>query len=167
LAPTFTPITMWTKRKDSVPPLDWSWAEERLTRARDYWLVTARPGASPAARPVWGVWVDERLYLTVGSTSSWRNIGENDRVTVHLGDTLEVVVVEGRAAAETDEAALHRMVPAYNAKYDWNMQPNRDLGPLTVVPSIVLAWAYSGQSTPDDPPDSFPEAAGRWTFSGN
>ncbi len=34
--------------------LDWSHAEERLKRARNYWIATTRPYGTPHAVPVWG-----------------------------------------------------------------------------------------------------------------
>ena len=39
--------------------LPWSWATERLTANRNYWVVTVSPQSVPHAMPVWGVWHDE------------------------------------------------------------------------------------------------------------
>jgi hypothetical protein len=36
--------------------LPWSWADERLGAARNYWIVTAGTDREPSAAPVWGVW---------------------------------------------------------------------------------------------------------------
>lgn len=33
--------------------LPWLWATERLTEARNYWIVTTRPTGQPHSRPVW------------------------------------------------------------------------------------------------------------------
>ena len=42
--------------------LPWSWAAERLAKARTYWLATTRPDGRPHAMPVWGVWLAGRDY---------------------------------------------------------------------------------------------------------
>ena len=39
--------------------LPWSWADERLTKSRNFWVVTATLEARPHALPAWGVWVSE------------------------------------------------------------------------------------------------------------
>ena len=45
--------------------LPWSWAEERLTAADNFWFSTARPDGRPHAMPAWGVWLDGGLYFEV------------------------------------------------------------------------------------------------------
>ena len=77
----------------------------------------------PAPRPVWGLWLEERLVLSVGSSTHWRNLEVSDRVAVHLGDAHDVVIVEGTAQRETDATELARIVAPYNQKYDWNWEP--------------------------------------------
>ncbi len=48
----------------------WSQVAERLAPARSYWLGTTMPGGAPHVAPVWGVVVDEVLYLYSERTSS-------------------------------------------------------------------------------------------------
>ena len=38
--------------------LPWSFALERLEKARNYWVATTRPDGRPHTVPVWGVLVD-------------------------------------------------------------------------------------------------------------
>ena len=97
----FAPLRLWGEPTTDVPPLPWSWVLERLQSADDYWLVTAG-GAGPTARPVWGLWLEHRLMLSVGSTVIRRNLEASNRVSVHLGDAHEVVIVEGHGLVETD-----------------------------------------------------------------
>lgn len=155
-----TPITMFDRRREA-PPLEWEWVTDRLRDAQEYWLVTA--GDRPAARPVWGVWMEERLLLTLGSHTHDRNVRRHDAVSVHLPDTLEVVIVEGRGVFMTDQPTLDRMVEVYNPKYQWNFEPGKPGDVLEVVPTVVLAWttvpSRQSRGTP------FPVAAGRWEFS--
>lgn len=173
-----TPITMWTSRKDDVPPIEWAWAEERLQRCEDYWVITvpgsaAAGGGPPAARPVWGVWLagpggptgsagDGRLLLTLGSTTHWRNLETNSAVSVTTGDAHEVVIVEGEAATEDDPTTLAAMVAAYNAKYGWDFpETGPDIGGvLAVTPRTVLAWIAG--PTGEAKTNAFPLAASRW-----
>ena len=44
-------------------PLPWSWAEEQLTDARNYWITTIGPTGRPHVRPVWGVWLDDTVQF--------------------------------------------------------------------------------------------------------
>jgi hypothetical protein len=49
-------------------PLDWSHAEERLERARNYWIATTRPDGTPHAAPVWGYgWRDRSTSVRAGA----------------------------------------------------------------------------------------------------
>jgi len=41
--------------------LPWSWAVERLSRSRNYWLATIRPEGGPHVMPVWAVWDQDCL----------------------------------------------------------------------------------------------------------
>lgn len=159
--PRPTPIAMWGDAKREVDALPWPWVEERLAATEDYWLVTAGD-RGPSPRPVWGVWLDSRLLLTVGSTSHWRNVRKSDRVAVHLGDAHEVVIVEGTGRQETDGPTLDRLVEVYNRKYDWNFPPGAPGPVIAVAPTVVLAWRAGPTSEAKTNP--FPLAAGRWLF---
>jgi PPOX class probable F420-dependent enzyme len=100
-----------------VSKLPWSWVEERLVTARNYWLATASAEHGPHVRPVWCVWHDGALLFTSSPTSrKIRNLAADPRVAVHLELEREVVVLEGVVeAAEPDKGA----VAAYAAKYGW------------------------------------------------
>jgi hypothetical protein len=156
------PLVLWGKPIDAAPPLPWSWVVDRLQETDDYWLVTTGP-AGPTPRPVWGLWIEERLVLSVGSSSHWRNLRASTDVSVHLGDAHDVVVVEGDARQETEPRELARIVEPYNQKYDWNWEPGQPFGPiLAVEPRVVLAWRAAPTEDAQDEP--FPLAAGKWTF---
>jgi len=45
--------------------LPWSFALERLEKARNYWVATTRPDGRPHTVPVWGVLVDGVVRLVV------------------------------------------------------------------------------------------------------
>src|SRR5215212_4868336 len=44
---------------DPAGALPWTWAQERLVRNKNYWVVTASANGRPHALPVWGVWLAE------------------------------------------------------------------------------------------------------------
>ena len=160
------PIRMWDVVKEPARTLDWDWARSRLEVAECYWLVSVSGGGAPSPRPVWGVWLFDRLLLSVGSPSHWRNVSANHRVAVHLGDPLDVVLVEGLAHQATGPALFETFVSAYNEKYNWNFEATMDMvvnGVLEVVPSLVLAWIAADAAHSSTDMD-FPEAAGKWRF---
>lgn len=148
----------------SAPPddlLPWSWAEERLVGARNYWVATVREHGPPHCRPIWGAWLDTGFWFSTGGLAR-HNLAVNDRISVHLEDGMEVVIVEGTAVAVADRAALRLMCDIYTAKYDYPIEPTDEgvadnegnAGPaFRVIPQVVFGWANE-MSSPT-----------RWNFS--
>ena len=99
--------------------LPWSWAEERLTACRNYWVVTADAAGRPHSMPVWGVWSAEHSVFWFSSSPDARkvrNLAENPQMVVTTDDSKEVVSVEGRARRLPGEQIEH-MARAWAAKY--------------------------------------------------
>jgi hypothetical protein len=121
-------------------PVPWAWVEHRLTSSGTYWVVP-RTGGWPHPRPVWGVWLADRLELSIGSPAVMRAVLTAPEVTVHLDSGTDVVIVEGLASSgSTPPEALE----AYNRKYDYDYQVGA-YGELTrVTPVTVLAWRAAG-----------------------
>lgn len=121
-------------------PLEWDWVDGQLRAAGTYWVVPRSP-AHPHPRPVWGVWHDDRLFLSIGTPANRRDLAVDPRVTVHLDSGTDVVIVEGSVSGSSEEPEV---VAAYDSKYDYHY----DLeiyGALTVVaPERVLAWRSQG-----------------------
>jgi hypothetical protein len=146
-----TPLRMYTQVSD-LPELDWHWVEEELTTATLYWVAVETTG-HPHPRPVWGVWADDRLHLSIG-TPAIRRAAPGTPVTVHLDGAIDVVIVEGSIGGQT---AATDLVAAYDAKYDFSYDADT-YGPFqTIEPSAVLAWRSAGPAGKD----GFREA-GRW-----
>lgn len=135
--------------------LPWSWAVERLSAARNYWLITVRADAAPHAMAVWGVWLDNRFYFSTSETSrKARNLVANDACTVAIECTDdETVVVDGTAYVERDPAVVKRFVAAYEPKYEWSMDPMPG-AVYGVRPRAVFGIGAS----------PFEETATRWLF---
>jgi pyridoxine/pyridoxamine 5'-phosphate oxidase len=97
--------------------LSWTWVEERLTGAWNFWLCTSSPEYGPHARPVWGLWCDVGLLFTTSPTSrKARDFTADPRVSVHAELEREVVVVDGVVVESLPSTAE---VDGYVAKYGW------------------------------------------------
>jgi hypothetical protein len=90
--------------------LPWSWAEERLTAGRNYWVVTVSAAGRPHALPVWGVWSADELRFAFSCGPRSRkaaNLAANPWVVVASEDTVECLSMEGTAQrVDGDRAAV-------------------------------------------------------------
>ena len=119
--------------------LPWAWAEERLRRSHNYYVMTVRPDATPHAMPVWGLWVDDRFYFSTGAKSlKARNLGANPSCVVCTERSAEAVIVEGTASRLEDAVRLEAIAPHYARKYkSFTLDPK--MGPIFVVrPTVVF-----------------------------
>ena len=144
--------------------LSWSWIEEQLTNARNYWVVTARPDGRPHAMPVWGVWVEGACYFgTDRGSRKARNLAANPEIVIHLESGDDVVILEGRVEELTDPdtSLLDRLNDTYAAKYinpatgEGFRLSGETVGGAVIYalrPRIVLAWLER----------DFPRTATRW-----
>ena len=120
--------------------LPWTWAEQRLRRSHNYWVMTVRPDAMPHAMPVWGIWVDNRFFFSTGRESrKARNLAANPACVVCTEQSEQAAIVEGSAAIVDDPAILKRLAPVYYRKYKpWKLDPA--MGPVFEVhPRVVFA----------------------------
>lgn len=150
------PLRFYTQPSDK-PPMAWESVERQLVESGLYWVSASTWERYPHPRPVWGVWLDERLYLSIGTPTLRRSVADGRRMTVHLESGLDVVIVEGDPIGNS---AAPDVLAAYDTKYDWAYDAET-YGPLTVVaPRTVLAWRSAGPSGRD----GFQEAS-RWVAS--
>ena len=136
--------------------MPWTWATERLTNARNYWLATTRPDGNPHLMPVWGIWLDDAFYFSTGTQSrKARNLAENPRCAIgcELGD--DQIVLEGVAELTTDSVLRDRFAKAYGQKYEWDME-GFDEPFYAVRPIAVFGFSTA--------PGEFVESATRWVF---
>ena len=98
--------------------LHWSWAAERLTAARNYWVATVWPDGRPHVMPVWGMWDDSTLWFTSSTGSrKVRNVTADPRCCITTEDASDPVIIEGTAHISTELPVLRRVVDLMNAKY--------------------------------------------------
>jgi len=97
----------------------WIQIASRLAPSRSYWLGTTNRDDSPHAAPVWGVVVDESLYIySERKTVKAGNLGRDSRGVVHLESGENVVIVHGHF----DDLGIPQLVPkvmeALDQKYE-------------------------------------------------
>jgi PPOX class probable F420-dependent enzyme len=141
--------------------LPWSWAAERLTAARNYWVATVGPEGRPHASPVWGMWDDGVLWFTcaVGSLKA-RNLRAQPACVVTTEDASDPVIVEGTARIVTDGASIRRVLDLMNEKYHADIEisfldPERN-ATVAVRPAKVIGMRHG----------DFTGSPTRWTFAG-
>src|SRR5207249_11081388 len=142
---------------DSLLP--WSYVEERLRTASNYWITIIGPNARPHARPVDGVWVDGALCFGGSSETRWvRNLMADPSISVHLSSEAEAIILEGTAEYVTDPslplaaqstAASKEKYPQYFSGDESSFRPF-----WTLRPTTAFAWTLEG----------FPRGATRWRF---
>ena len=153
--PETEPLRLYGTVSDQ-PLLEWERVDAQLTEAGTYW-VTARAPGHPHPRPVWGIWSERTLTLSIGSLVLARAVGQDPRITVHLESGTDVVIVEGTARLLSEPDV--QSVDAYNAKYAW-AYTYEEYGALTRVdPNVVIAWRSGGWAGRD----GF-ESVGRWSL---
>lgn len=98
--------------------LPWSWAEERLSASRNYWVASIWPDGRPHAMPVWGMWHEGTFWFSSSRPSrKSRNLLADPRCVITTEDAESPVVVEGIAELITDPHDLATMLALENAKY--------------------------------------------------
>lgn len=99
--------------------LPWSWAVQRLSSAKHYWVCTVGADHLPHASPVWAVWLDDRVWFSCGPRSrKARNLANEPRCVVATEDAWQPVVVDGVAERVRDADANEAMRVAVVAKYE-------------------------------------------------
>ena len=146
--------------------LPWSWADERLTSCRNFWIVTASKAARPHALPVWGVWRSEieRFAFSCGPRSrKARNLRANPQIVVAVDDTVECVSLEGRAH-EIAGADADPYVDAFARKYEDDAVKQAELAAFVrqhLIFEVIPERAFGIIEREDE----FSERATRWVWS--
>jgi hypothetical protein len=142
---------------DLIP---WTYVEEKLRSALNYWLGTIGPGGRPHVRPVDGVWVEGALCFGGSPETRWvRNLRINPAVSVNLSSEAEAIILEGDVELIVDPA--HALAVASTAASKVKYPQYAELGLLdefhpfwALRPKRAYAWSLEG----------FPKRATRWTF---
>ncbi|WP_369166660.1 pyridoxamine 5'-phosphate oxidase family protein [Streptomyces sp. R28] len=93
----------------------------RLEKEMDVWVATADTDGLPCLVPLWFVWDGESLWLaTRPTTPTGRNLRDGGRARLALGDTLDVVLIDGDAQVYAAEEVPGAAAEAFLAKTGWD-----------------------------------------------
>jgi PPOX class probable F420-dependent enzyme len=139
--------------------LPWAWAEERLSRSRNYWLATRWPDGRPHVMPVWAVWHDNALWFSSGLDSrKARNLSADPRCVMTTEDAQNPVVVEGVAELLTDRSDLELLLRLENTKYETNYGMDMLEPDFARAYRVRPRWVFGLES------EDFTGSPTRWTF---
>jgi hypothetical protein len=134
--------------------LPWSWARDRLVRARNYFIATTCPDGRPHLTVVWGLFIDEQFLFSTGRASrKGQNLAANPRCSIAPDNGEEAVLLEGTVSDLADDALRARWVTDYKAKYDI------DVGGMSEPVYVLKPLRVFGQIE-----KTFTQSATRWTF---
>jgi Pyridoxamine 5'-phosphate oxidase len=108
--------------KTSKGLLPWKWAEDRLTKSREYWIATMCPDRAPHVMVVWGLWWENEFCFSSGSQSrKVRNLDGNSKCVICNENADEAVIVEGVAERMRDVPRIREYLSIYQRKYKFDM----------------------------------------------
>ncbi len=114
----------------------------RLERELDVWVASAGPGAAPYLVPLSFYWdgADVWLVTRLGNPTG-RNLAAHPRARLALGDTRDVVLLDGDVTAYAHDEVPEAVADGFRAKTGWNA---RRSGPayrwFRVRPTDLQAW---------------------------
>lgn len=132
-----------------VSYLTWDWVATQLTESLNYWLCSVRPDGRPHVIPRWAVFVDGKIYYD-GSpeTRHNRNIEINPRISVHLENGTEAIMLEGTStvAGKPSPELGKKLSEQYKKKYKaLGYAPEPDSwnggGLYVFTPHQCIAWS--------------------------
>ena len=136
-------------------PPTWDSISERIRTSRNYWICSISSDGHPHALPVWGIWVEGRLYVvTKRASKKGRNLLANPKVAIHLDSGDDVVSFQGTVAEVTDPARLAQVPAVYAAKYKGDqIYPEIEVV-FELLPRVAFTWLER----------NYHETATRWRF---
>ena len=134
--------------------LPWKWAQDRLSKSRQYWIATTRPEGAPHLMIIWGVWMADGFYFSTGkNTRKARNLAANPRCVIGSEDAAEAVIVEGVVESLDGPEGLKPLFTAYKKKYKYDVSGMEE--PFYRLKPIVAFGLMEKK---------FPSTATRWKF---
>lgn len=138
-------------RKELLP---WKWAEDTLSKTKNYFLATTRVDGRPHVMPIWGVWTDGQFYFSTGKKSvKARNLAANPGCVLCAGTAEEAVILEGIVEKVGDRKIVQRVAMVYFKKYNFDFSKMNE--PIFVVrPRVAFGQIEK----------TFVKTATRWKF---
>jgi PPOX class probable F420-dependent enzyme len=139
--------------------LPWSWAEELLRSAQNYWVVTLGADGFPHSTPVWGAWDGERLSFSCAVESrKSRNLRHDPRCSISTEDAANPVVIEGMAEVVIDMEVIAGILTLINDKYKSDISIEFLDRTVNSLFQVRPHWAFGLKH------DDFEGSPTRWLF---
>ncbi len=122
--------------KEGIGLIPWSRVSSRMQASYIYWIATTRKDGRPHSIPVWGLWLDETLYFSNGALTA-RNLQRDPRISVHLENGEDAVIIEGAVKMASGKALIKRINAEYNQKYLWKGTQDEW---FSLRPHVAFAW---------------------------
>lgn len=130
------------------PLLEWSWAEERLRAARNFWIATPAPNGMPHSRPMWGFWRNGAFWFSsVNRQTAY--LASEGKAVLHTESGDEVVIIDGVVERLFGKENLQVISTGYKEKYNHDTNATDD-GVYTLegyggpgwklTPTTALGW---------------------------
>ncbi|MET9732010.1 pyridoxamine 5'-phosphate oxidase family protein [Streptomyces sp. NPDC006458] len=115
---------------------------DRLDREQDVWVASADGEGVPWLVPLWFLWDGTDVWLaTRPRNPTGRNLRAGGRTRLALGDTRDVVLIDGDVETFAGPDAPGAAAEAFTAKYGWDPRTDRaDYTWFRVRPVAVQAW---------------------------
>ncbi|MGW9499126.1 pyridoxamine 5'-phosphate oxidase family protein [Streptomyces prasinus] len=115
---------------------------DRLERERDIWVASADAEGLPCLVPLWFVWDGEAVWLaTRPANPTGRNLREGGRTRLALGDTRDVVLIDGVVETYDARGVPSAAAEAFREKTGWDPRADRAAYAFfRVRPRAVQAW---------------------------
>lgn len=99
--------------------LKWAEVRQELEEASQYWVASMRPDGRPHVVPRDGIWLDNTWYYGGSDdTIHNRNLQHNRALTMHIGDGMKAIIVEGEAQhIKPSRDIAERLAQESNRKY--------------------------------------------------
>jgi general stress protein 26 len=123
-------------------PARWRTMEARLGRESTIWVVTVRRDGRPHLTPVWYIWLEDRIYIAIGTDSQkFANLRVSQSVALALPDTESVIILEGEAHA-ADRLTSDNLGEYFFNKYEWDFRydESADWRLMEITPHKILTW---------------------------
>src|SRR5262245_56447985 len=93
----------------------------RLEKEIDIWVATADADALPCMVPLWFVWHGESVWLATRTTNpTGRNLRDGRKARLALGDTRDVVLIDGDVETHALPEVPAAAAEAFLAKTGWD-----------------------------------------------
>jgi hypothetical protein len=118
---------------------------DKFSAAQACWYSSVRSNGRVHLAPIWHVWHGNAAYVvTQQGAVRTRNLAANPSVSLALPDPMNVLIIEGEAAASPH--VLQELRPIFQAKYDWDIATDAGYNVIIQVsPTKLLAWGDHGE----------------------